>query len=99
MLEHDDAGNAVTFPPPLVVVPPLSSSPPPPQPAAANASAAKRQSATALKLVFTLPPPSPICAIVGVRSGQYPACAGQIANGHRRQARRPVRTSAAACET
>src|SRR5215212_3449557 len=83
MLEHDDAGNAVTSPPPplVVVSPPPSLFPPPPQPAAANASAAKRPtSATALKLLFTLPPPSPVCAILGVRSGQYPACARQIAN-------------------
>src|SRR6266511_3971225 len=60
MLEHDDAGKAVTFPPPLVVSPPPSLFPPPPQPAAANASAAKRPtSATAFKPCLTLPPPSP----------------------------------------
>src|SRR5580765_3290259 len=58
MLEHDEAGSAVTLPPPAVpVVVLLDSLLPPPQPAAANASAAKMPtSATALKLVLTLPP-------------------------------------------
>src|SRR5262245_11266007 len=60
MLEHDEAGSAVTLPPPDAdpdVVPLLSSSLPP-QPAAATASAANRPtSATALRPLFTLPPP------------------------------------------
>src|ERR1041384_1080871 len=57
MLEHEDAGSAVTLPPPLVVVvlPPPDLFPPPPQPAAATARAANRPtSATALKLFLTL---------------------------------------------
>src|SRR6476619_4505264 len=62
MLEHADAGSAVTFPPPppplVVVAPLLDSLPPPPHPAATNASAAKRPTnATALTLLLTLPPP------------------------------------------
>src|SRR5215210_9305448 len=71
MLEHDEAGSAVTFPPlddPFVS--PLDSLSLPPQPAAANASAAKTPtSANALKLVLTLPPPSPVFAILGIMIG------------------------------
>src|SRR5947199_10544131 len=70
MLEHDDVGSACTLPPPpplllLLLLPP----PPPPHPAAAIASTANNPiTPTALKLYFTLPPPSPVCAN-GVRSG------------------------------
>src|SRR5262245_41568225 len=80
MLEHDEAGSAVTLPPPppaASVVPPLLPSSLPPQPAAATASApTKPTSATALKPFFTLPPPSPSGSASNTTT-EYPRWGGQ----------------------
>src|SRR5436305_12279967 len=83
MLEHDDVGSACTFPPPplllLLLLLPLP--PPPPQPAAVTASTANSPiTPTALKLYFTLPPPSPVCAN-GVRSGAVSGLGRSDASG------------------
>src|SRR5512132_1109769 len=82
MLEHDDAGSAVTLPPPAVpVVVPLDSLPPPPQPAAANASATKMpKSVTALKPVLTLPPLSAVSDVRGFLIGGVSGLRGRLAS-------------------
>src|SRR5580765_6637950 len=89
MLEHDEAGSAVTLPPPAVpVVVLLDSLLPPPQPAAANASAAKMPtSATALKLVLTLPPLRVVSAVLAVMIEGVSGLRRRLASGTRHERR------------